>query len=319
MTDEAPWHTTLVAAIVDARQRSVLVFDGPEGLGLPQLEVEEDMWFADGSVDLQEMLRREYGFDTVVLWSALEKQDKTAHYNLAILAVEILDQQPVPPSGSFWASRAKLATLSFAQPGYQATLEQIIEELEPGAQPAERPVWSQPGWYMEALIWIENRLSEAGYSLAAPIAQVKAWSLSVVLRAPTASGNFYFKQAARLPLFANEPRLVQALSLRYPAIIPGPLAVDLDHEWMLLKDYGTVVRHDPQERHNAQLREDAIRTWGTVQRNAAIDPERLLVDGCLDRRLPVLQAAIAPLTAAPDAYYELDPARSRLSAHSNHA
>lgn len=306
--DGVIWHTTLLAAIIDPQRRSLLVFGGAAGATLPILELEENAWSGNASTRLQEMLRRELGLDNAILWCALEQVDSAAHQTLIVFAVELQDDYPILPAGTFWIDRAGLASLSLGQPEQRAILDRILHELEPGVAPPERPAWSRPGWYARAHSWIAARLGEIGYALTGPIAQVKVWSLSVVLRAPTASGDFYFKQAARLPLFADEPRLLQALTSRYPAFIPTPLAIDLDRGWLLLADLGMAVREDQSVRYNAELYERTMREWGTLQRDAAYDPERLLGGGCLDRRLPVLKADIRPLMSAPDAFPGLSPA-----------
>jgi hypothetical protein len=41
-----------------------------------------------------------------------------------------------------------------------------------------------------------------------------------------AAGAIYFKVAAALPLFVNEPLVMAALARRYPSHIPMPLSLD---------------------------------------------------------------------------------------------
>lgn len=306
--DGVPWHTTLLAAIVDPTRRCVLFYEGAAGATLPVLDLDENAWSGTAAARLQEMLRREHGLDNVILRCALEQIDDQAHQTLIVFAVELLDEHPILPTGAFWADRATLAMLPLAQPEQRAILDQILQELEPGVAPPERPAWAHPGWYAQAHPWIADRLSEAGHSLIGPITQIKVWSLSCVLCAPTASGDFYFKQAARLPLFADEPRLMQALALDYPELIPAALAVDLDRGWLLLADLGLAVREDPSINCDVELRERVVQLWGALQRRSGNEPGRLLAGGCLDRRVPKLQAAITPLMAAPDAFPGLEPA-----------
>ena len=66
--------------------------------------------------------------------------------------------------------------------------------------------------------------------------QVTNWSLSCVLRGHTAAGAVYFKAAATLPLFVNEPVIMAALARRYPEHIPAPLSLNPQRRWMLLPE-----------------------------------------------------------------------------------
>lgn len=107
---------------VDPNQRSLLVNEGAAGATLPVLELEENAWSGNASTRLQEMLRREHGLDNAILWCALEQIDAEAQQTLIIFAVELLDDHPILPAGTFWIDRGRLATLPLAQPDRRASL-----------------------------------------------------------------------------------------------------------------------------------------------------------------------------------------------------
>ena len=64
------------------------------------------------------------------------------------------------------------------------------------------------------------------------------WSLSCVLRTPTAAGTVYFKATAGSPLFVDEGQVMRGVARLFPENVPRPLAVDQPRRWMLLDDVG---------------------------------------------------------------------------------
>ncbi|TDU91414.1 phosphotransferase family enzyme [Kribbella voronezhensis] len=169
--------------------------------------------------------------------------------------------------------------------------------------PADHPVtpaWTKPGWYDEALAWIDDRLTAAGSPLTGVPTQVRSWGLSNVLRCPTAAGAAYFKALAHtstitparpdsLPLlFAHEPRLLRHLSDERPGEVVSPVAIDEDRVWMLLPDLGTPLAAET----DIEVWIAAMRGHARLQRSYASSPDRLLEFGCVDRRLTILDKEI---------------------------
>jgi hypothetical protein len=113
-----------------------------------------------------------------------------------------------------------------------------------------------------------------GRPLTGPVAQVRAWELSCILRAPTATGDVWFKTNAALPLFVNEGVVLTTLAELFGDRVPAPLAVDAERGWMLLDDHG----------------EEVARSYARMQVEAAGQADRLLAAGCHDRRLDRLAA-----------------------------
>lgn len=208
------------------------------------------------------------------------------------------------PSDARWVS-------SFDDPLVEAARRQL-------ALPDDSPVtpaWTKPGWYGEAMPWIDEQLTAAGTPRTGVPAQVRSWGLSNVLRCPTAKGDVYFKALAHsstirparadaLPLlFAHEPLLLQRLSEARPGEVPEPLAIDEQRAWMLLPDLGPALAVKP----DVSLWIDSLRGHARLQRSFADQPDRLLSFTCVDRRLAVLDGEIDRLFGPNPATEQLTP------------
>jgi hypothetical protein len=134
-------------------------------------------------------------------------------------------------------------------------------------------------------------LARLGYSLTAPVEQVKSWGISCILRAHTTAGVVYFKVANERPLFAHEPALIRGLAALYPAHVPAPLSVDESRRWMLLADLGEPIGWDAP----VEQQEHMLLAHGEIQRDATKRIDALLAMGCLDRRLARLAMQIDAL------------------------
>ena len=62
------------------------------------------------------------------------------------------------------------------------------------------------------------------------------WDLSVVLRAPSADGDVFFKCSAEQ--FRHEAVATQALAKLMPNLVPEVITVDGAQGWMLMRDLG---------------------------------------------------------------------------------
>ena len=149
--------------------------------------------------------------------------------------------------------------------------------------------WTHPRWFEDAERWLRSSMASLGYQLTGPVAQVQVWELSCVLRAPTASGDVYFKATADSPLFANEGVVMGVLAELLGDRVPRPLAVDVGRRWMLLAEVGEQLGGDE---HGAgvpvEVREDVLRAFAGLQVDAVPHTDRLLGAGCPDRRLAQL-------------------------------
>src|SRR5512133_133807 len=100
--------------------------------------------------------------------------------------------------------------------------------------------WAETGWLAQAQAWINQQLDQRGVSVTGPIEQTHVRPWSTVLRAPTASGFYYFKASA--PVLTHEPLLTQALYQWRPDCVQTVLAVDGARAWMLMPDQSPFLR-----------------------------------------------------------------------------
>jgi hypothetical protein len=134
-------------------------------------------------------------------------------------------------------------------------------------------------------------LAARGREVLDEIEDVRTWSLSCVLRAPTNVGPAYFKVGVDLPLFADEPRLARRLGELFPGHVPEVIAIDGERGWMLTADAGLAIGWDtPQEEWVAPFARCA-----RMQRAAVDHVDGLLAAGCLDRDIQGLPAQLAAL------------------------
>ena len=93
------------------------------------------------------------------------------------------------------------------------------------------------------------------------------------------------------------------LAGRFPGYVPAPLAVEPERGWFLLPEFDDLLGWDPP----LEVHEELFRRYAGLQRRSAGLTAELLADGCLDRRLDVLEAQVDPLLDDPDAVARLMP------------
>lgn len=279
----------ITAVVVRASDEAVLMLPS----GLPRVEFADKLWFADVEP---------------VVWALHEQLDIEA----AVLTC--LNEEPTTylmvstggvPADARWVHDVD-------DPAVIAARQHLA--LPPDAPVT--PAWTRPGWYDEALPWIDERIVATG-----PWSQVRSWGLSNVLRFPTADGDVYFKSLAHsstirparadpLPLlFAHEPLLLKRLSDDRPGAVPAPLAIDEKRAWMLLPDLGPPLGGES----DIAVWIDALQGHARLQRSYADQTDRLFEFTCVDRRLAVLEAELDRLFGPNPATDRLEPAeRARL-------
>jgi Phosphotransferase enzyme family len=193
---------------------------------------------------------------------------------------------PRCPPGARWVGRADFAGAALQHDEHAAVAAGILDELAGGPGGAGRAPWAAPGWFQAAEGSLHGSLATLGYAATGPVQQLRAWELSCILRTPTAQGDVYFKAVRESPLFVNEAVVTRALAALFPDHVPAPLAIDAEHRWMALADFGAELGWDAP----VQVREDVLRTFARLQIEAASQVDRLLGAGCLDRRLAWLAA-----------------------------
>lgn len=152
--------------------------------------------------------------------------------------------------------------------------------------------WARPGWYARAETWIAAEMTNLGKTVRA-IEPLKSWSISAVLRLITSDRPVFFKACLDLPLFVNEGEVMAGLAQLYPDHIPAPLAVNAAQNWMLLEDLGEPLGHEAP----IDQKDSLFRVMARIQIDSSRRIDDLLRIGCIDRRIPWLQARLEPLLA----------------------
>ncbi len=291
----AAWQSDLYGILPHSTEPRILLLHGDVGWALPHARVNEAV---QGSAvgRVTPSMQKELGIDVTTLRCMSIRVDKDKRRQDGIFLLENHTPAWAPPAGR-WVEREALAQLPLALPEHRAAIESCLTEIESGILPECRVPWARPAWFAEAASWIQTQLAQLGYTLTAPIEQVKSWCLSCILRAHTTTGDVYFKVAADLPLFVNEATVMQELAEQYPRHVPAPLRIDHERGWLLLPDFGRELGWDAP----IAMREAALRAFGRLQIDTARRSDDLLAVGCLDRRLDRLADQIDPLLDSLDA------------------
>lgn len=214
-----------------------------------------------------------------------------------------------PPPGARWLGPDDLGGARLP-----ARDRELLDELYADDPHPLRAPWARRGWFAEAGAWIESALAERGRAALGPVEQVSTWSISTILRAPTAEGDVYFKATAASPLFVDEGAVTRGLAALYPASIPRILALDGARRWMLLEDFGPLVGWGA----SVETRVAVLADYAQLQLDTASRIDELLELGVLDRRPAWLASRLRSLLDAPDelglAEAELEALAARLPA-----
>jgi Phosphotransferase enzyme family len=274
---DAEWRSRICWVVAHPHRPEVLMVERAGRLALPETELRDEVWTADATATLP-ALRELVGVDAVLLRCLGEQGDPSRRVQRATLVATPRELAPLPP-GMRWVGHQDLAGAAL-QDDRQAAAG-FLDELAAG--PSRVP-WAVPGWFPAAERWLRDSLDAVGQPVTGPVQQLRAWELSCILRAPTASGDVYLKAVPDSPLFVNEPVVTGALAALFPDHVPAPVAVDAGRRWLALADFGAELAWDIPD----AAREDVLRTFARLQIEAASQVDRLLEAGCLDCRLPWL-------------------------------
>jgi hypothetical protein len=296
------WRINGYLIIPEPNEPRVLLLPGEAGWALPQVLIEPDNWH-DELLLLRRGVREQLGIEAIVVRHIYLRSHDNAEQADTIFVLENHGSVTTPVTGR-WLGREQLVNMTLAIPEQRAAIEAWLAEAEGTPVPEQRTPWARPGWFARAAAWMEQQLARRGYVLEAPIEQLRSVSISCVLRARTTRGAVYFKVAAALPLFGDEPALTQALAERFPDAVPAVLATEPAERWMLMTDFGPPL---------SKIREravwtEALRQFASLQAACAASVDEWLAKGCLDRRLDRLSTHVDALLADDAALVELEPA-----------
>jgi hypothetical protein len=283
------------------REPKVLLLRSNRAWRLPHALVRDAVWAANAQVVVPAFERR-LRTRLWLLRLVHESADEAAGQIEAIFELELLDSDWRVPAHGRWVGVAALAGLRLADEEQRPTLKAYLEALERGHVPMERPPWARPGWRTEARTWIEEEAARLGHVVVG-VQQVKHWSISSVLKIDTDGPELYFKVPAQLQLFVDEARVTARLAERFPDHVPAPLSIEPERGWLLLPRFDELFTWAAP----LDLRLESLRRFAALQRRTSELTDELLGDGCLDRRLQVLEAQIDPLVHDPEATAGLTP------------
>jgi hypothetical protein len=294
------WRSRLHAALRHPDEPRLLLLRSDRAWRLPRVLVRGEFWAAAARTIVSEFERR-LGTRTWLLRQFLFEEDESTQRLEGIFELEHLDRSWRAPGHGRWVGSEELDRLRLADEHHRAPLERYLDALAAGSVPPERPPWASPGWRDGVRAWLDDEVGRLGHRVVA-IDQVKHWSISSVLRVETDGPELYFKVAARLPLFGEEAVVTARLAERFPGYVPVPLAVEPEQGWLLLPAFPELFtnRGTPVE-----TRAECFRRFAELQRASVPLVAALFADGCLDRRLDVLEGQLGALVRDPEAIAQL--------------
>jgi hypothetical protein len=149
-----------------------------------------------------------------------------------------------PPAGWTWKDLDAEAIERLEPATSRAAVASWARERAEGWSPL-RPAWSHPGWFARASAWMIEQMAAQGRPSIGTPRQHQLWDLSVVLRAPAADGDVFFKCSTEL--FRHEAVTTLALAELMPDLVPEVIAVDGAQGWLLMRDLGAGELGDQDE------------------------------------------------------------------------
>jgi len=293
-----PRRPRIAAVLRHPDQPRILLLRSDRVWRLPRVLVGEDVWVADAEGVVSAFEHRLGTRPWLLRQLRFAEGGETKRLD-AVVELELVDRTWALPEHGRWAGSGDLDRLRVEDFDRQF-LSSYLDELQSGVIPEQRPPWARPGWLEEIRSWIGSETARLGHTLVS-LDQVKHWSISSVLRVQTDGPTLYLKVPARLPLFVEEATVTGRLAERFPGYVPAPLAIEPERGWLLLPELDELFPW------NAPLgtRTHAFRRFADLQRRSAPVTDELLADGCLDRRLNVLEGQIDPLLDDPGAIAQL--------------
>jgi len=177
---------------------------------------------------------------------------------------------------------------------------QWVEELHGAPPPPQRPAWANPRGIRPFLEWLDAAVRATGATPAGELEVVQQWGISLVVRQRTDHGALFGKAVGAV--FAAEPAITELLSQDHPGTVPGVLALDVEHGWVLLGD----ARIRPIKGAEAA---EGLRALARLQRARVGRTDGLRAVGCPDRGPATLAEDLAASLADLELATELAPAR----------
>jgi len=286
---QGKWESYFYGILPHPSEPRVLMLCDRSGYFLPYVRVNKIV-NPSNFATIKQVIEEELGISVNILYSARKDYDKSKGQIRGVYVLEQNGSITQLQEGS-WIDIKTLGNLSLKQPEHKLVIAEYLKEIESDRIPELRPPWDKVGWFDCATQWIEEQLLELNYKQLSPVECIKSWGISCILRVNTSAGNIYLKEASTLPLFCNEPAVTAELANLFPGHIPTVLSINPERHWMLLGDFGEPIgRNAP-----IKVQKDVYRLLAQIQIKSIEHRDNLLSIGCLDRRLPRLEAQIDDL------------------------
>ena len=287
------WRSQLCAAVRHPGEPRVLVLRSDREWRLPRTLVRKAVWAADATTVVPALEQR-LGTRIWLLRRLAWSEDEATERIEEVFEVEPADPGWDPPAHGRWVGRAELDGLRLRDEGERRLLAGYLDALERDEVPEERAPWARPGWLGDVRAWLEHEVSRLGRSLRRDRAgQALEHLVGAADRdrrpRPLLQG---VGPAAALGRGGAGHRDARR---RFPGYVPVPLAVEPERGWMLLPDFGDLLGWYPP----LDVHEELFRRFAGLQRRSAEITGELLADGCVDRRLDLLEARVDPLLTTP--------------------
>lgn len=282
------WTTEIYGLLPHPSTSRVLMVERESGWALPSIRL-EGRPFLYASLATNE-LRQVLGSSVLAYRFAQINVDEPKMLQEGVFVLEPVKPIPDLSASMAWVGRDELSGLRLENADHRAVVEDVLHELETGIVPEFRQPWEQAGWFVRASSWIETTLASMGREITGPVEQVRLWSLSCVLRAPTVGGDVYLKAVAQQPLFVSEGPLLSYLATVCPGQVPEIITSDPESGWMLTEDMRA-----SEGALSINQKSVILTAFGQMQRTTASHVGRLQALGCADRRPETLMQHIEPL------------------------
>ncbi|MDJ0708662.1 MAG: hypothetical protein QNJ46_35820 [Leptolyngbyaceae cyanobacterium MO_188.B28] len=288
---EDAWTSQIHLIFLHPEESSLWLEQTVDGWRLPYMRLDQDIYYTDSEL-LKTAVKDTFDIVATVLYYARYTDDETTHISKAIYVLQLDDASPLPPNGD-WLTLSTLQSLPLSKSEHRPILKQVLFEVIENNIPTTRPEWNRTGWLKAAESWIQSQLRDLGYAQSLPITCVKSSAIACVLKVSTTNGNLFFKAAAQLPLFCNEPVVTAKLADLFSKHMPVCVRVERNKPWLLLADFGLAVGREGKVSHERQ--KVIYQQYARLQIASVSHIPKLLDVGCLDRRLETLESQIDPL------------------------
>jgi hypothetical protein len=237
---------------------------------------------------LNEAMSEQYGLSTSLLRCLFQRPSKDGDGIVRAYALEHHGDADAIPEGAMWTNALELDDLFLSHVDDRMALSAWAESFTSSSE--SHADWYAPGWWDEAMSWIDQALAEKGITREGPPEQVRSWTLSSVIRASTTSGGIYFKA---VPQFMSHEGIgMSEMAKQYPTGASPLLSFDADKGWILMPDFGgTRLVENP----DIELWERAVRTHAEMQIGQADRARSWLQMGVPDRSIRRMVDLIDPL------------------------